>query len=184
MGRPYKKRTTVDKAQSTKPTAKKEALAPIIPKHVDLSQLVPVYNGYQGWLIYKSPRTGEKIQWREFGEEQPVELRELRIAKAATTKEFFENNWFMFDDEHQWVIDYLGVRRFYKNAIALDEFDKVFDKTPSEAKKMIARMSEGQRKSLEFRSRQLIESGDIDSRKMIAALEEAFDTELVMKVES
>lgn len=156
---------------------------PIVPKQVDVNQAIPVYNGYQGWLIYKSPRSGEKIEWSEFGEEQPVELRELRIAKASNAKEFFVNNWFMFDDEYQWVIDYLGVRRYYKNAIPLEAFDEVFEKTPAEAKATIEGMSIGQRKSLEFRARQLIESGDIDSRKMIAALEEAFGTELILRAD-
>ena len=167
--------TTVTEAEPDKAT-------PIIPKEIDLSMLIPVYNGYQGMLIYKSKRTGEKIEWGSFGEEQPMELRELRTAKSSgANKMFFIKNWFMFDDEYQWVIDYLGVRNYYKNSVALDEFDDVFEKSPTEVAAIIASMPKGQAKSLQYRAHQLIESGDIDSRKMIAALEAAFGVELVEK---
>lgn len=189
-----KKRPTTKKATPKKTTTKAatqpetdsvtepDKAAPIIPKEIDLSMLIPVYNGYQGMLIYKSNRTGEKIEWGSFGEEQPMELRELRMAKSsAANKAFFIKNWFMFDDEYQWVIDYLGVRNYYKNSVALDEFDDVFDKSPTEVAAIIASMPKGQVKSLQYRAHQLIESGDIDSRKMISALEAAFGVELVEK---
>ena len=85
----------------------------------------------------------------------------------------------MFDEE--WIVDYLGVRQFYKNAISIDSFDDIFAKSPSELKSIIGEMSKGQKKSVSYRATELIASGDIDSLKTIAALEEALGIELIEK---
>ncbi len=150
----------------------------IVPKKIDLNQYITVRNGFQGRLVYKSSRTGEKFVWDGFGAEQEMELHELRNAKNSN-KKFFVNNWFMFDDD--WVVDYLGVRQFYKNAIKVEEFDALFDKPIEELQQIIAGMSEGQKKSLIYRARELVVSGEIDSRKMITALEESLGIELIEK---
>lgn len=151
---------------------------PIVPKEIDVNQYVTVRNGFHGALLYRSSRTGELFRWDEFGAEQEMELRELKNAKSSA-KSFFTNNWFMFDED--WIIDYLGVGQFYRNAVSIDGFDEVFKKTPTEIKKIVKEMSEGQKKSLTYRAVELISSGDIDSRKTIAALESALSVELIEK---
>lgn len=85
----------------------------------------------------------------------------------------------MFDDEYDWVIDYLGVRQYYKNAVSLENFDKVFSKSPTEITKIINGMSTGQKKSMVYRARQAIVDGEIDSNRAIAALEKALGVELI-----
>ena len=156
----------------------KDATAPIIPKDVDPTTIITVKNGFQGKLIYISPRSHERFMWDEFGDEQEMELRELRNAKSSA-KKFFENNWFMFGDDDAWVIEYLGLGRYYKYAIKLEDFDDIFNKTPEEIKLIVDGMSVGQKKSLSYRTRQLVADGEIDSRKVISALEEALDVELI-----
>lgn len=153
---------------------------PIVPKEVDPNTYVTVLNGFQGRLIYISPKTGEKFVWDSFGDEQEIELRELRNARSSA-KTFYEKNWFMFDKDNQWVIDYLGVGRFYKNAIPVDGFDDIFKLPPDKIKGRISKISEGQKQSVIYRAKQLIGSGDIDSLKVIAALEDALGTELIEK---
>lgn len=145
-------------------------------KDVDMTQYVIVRNGFQGRLIYKSPRTGERFVWEEFGAEQEMELRELRNARNSA-KKFFINNWFMFDED--WIVDFLGVKQYYKNAVSVEDFDKVFSKPSGEIVKIINGMSNGQKRSAAYRARQLIAAGEIDSNKSITALEEALGTELV-----
>ena len=139
---------------------------------------VIVKNGFNGRLVYISPKTGERYIWNEFGDEQEMQLRELRAAKNSS-KKFFENNWFMFDED--WVIDYLGLRNFYKNSIPLDEFDSVFEKSPAALKKIVAGLPDGQKKSLAYRASMLVNEGKIDSMKTISAIEEAFNIQLIEK---
>lgn len=150
----------------------------IVPKEIDQNQYVIVRNGFQGRLVYKSSRTGEKFVWDSFGAEQEMELRELRNAKN-TSKKFFINNWFMFDED--WIVDYLGVRQFYKNAIKIEDFDMLFERSPEELREIIEKMSDGQKKSFAYRARELVVAGEIDSRKMITMLEESLGTELIEK---
>lgn len=160
------------------PVKMKEDKIPMNPKEIDPNQIIMVMNGFQGRLVYESPRTHEVYHWDAFGDEQEIELRELRNAKSSA-KKFFINNWFMFREEDTWVIDYLGLNQYYKNALNLDEFDELFSKPASEIEKIISKLSTGQKKSVAYRARQLVLKGEIDSNKAIAALEKSLGIELV-----
>lgn len=151
---------------------------PMIPKDIDPNQIIIVLNGFQGKLVYESPRTHEVYCWDAFGDEQEFELRELRNAKSSA-KKFFINNWFMFREEDAWVIDYLGLNQYYRNALNLEEFDELFTKSASEIEKVISKLSAGQKRSVAYRARQLVLDGEIDSNKAIAALERSLGIELI-----
>ena len=146
------------------------------PKAFDANQIVTVYNGFQGRLVYKSKKTGERFIWDEFGAEQDMEFSELKSARSSG-KKYFINNWFMFDDPE--VINYLGVTQYYKFALTLDGFDLLFDKSAPEIDGIIKKLSEGQKKSVAYRAKQLIAEGTIDSNKKISTLEECLGVELV-----
>ena len=154
--------------------------AHIVPKEIDPHQYITVKNGFHGELVYRSARTGELFTWNSFGSEQEMELQELRNAKN-TAKDFFINNWFMFGQDDSWVIDYLGLERYYRYAVGVDGFDEIFRKTPAEIKKIVKELSAGQKKSMAYRAADMISSGEIDSRKVIAALEDALGVELIEK---
>lgn len=160
----------------TKVTESAQSDRKIILKDIDPDQYVVVRNGFQGKLIYISRKTGELFEWDNFGDEQEIELRELKNAKNSN-KGFFANNWFMFDED--WIVDYLGVRQFYRNAVRIEDFDSIFDKNPSEIAKTIKDLSEGQKKSVAYRARVLIEEGRIDSIKAITTLEDSLGVELI-----
>ena len=159
----------------TKKAAEK-TVKPIVPKDIDPEQYVTVRNGFQGRLVYVSKHTGERFVWDQFGAEQEMELRELKNAKNTYNK-FFENNWFMFDED--WIVDYLGVQRFYRNAVRIEDFDEIFQKDAKTIYEIISDMSDGQKKSVAYRARVLIADGAIDSNKAITALEESLGVELV-----
>lgn len=156
--------------------ATEKTVKPIVPKDIDPEQYVTVRNGFQGRLVYVSKHTGERFVWDRFGAEQEMELRELKNAKNSY-KKFFENNWFMFDED--WIVDYLGVQRFYRNAVRIEDFDEIFQKDAKTISEIISDMSDGQKKSVAYRARVLIADGAIDSNKAITALEESLGVELV-----
>lgn len=153
-----------------------EAHAAFTPKDIDPNQYVTVRNGFQGRLVYKSKHTGEKYIWDCFGAEQDIELSELKRARSSA-KKFFINNWFMFDE--QWVVDYLGIGQYYKYALKIEDFDKLFDRPVKELESVIGKMTAGQKKSVAYRARQLIAEGAIDSNRTITALEKCLGIELV-----
>lgn len=150
----------------------------LIPKDIDLEQYVTVKNGFHGRLIYISNRTKERFVWEEFGDEQEIQLRELRDAKNSK-KEFFINNYFMF--EETWVIDWLGLSRFYKHSINTDSFDEIFTKSVEELTSILADMTEAQKRSVGYRARHLISTGEIDSMKVVNTLEKVLKLDLVEK---
>ena len=147
---------------------------------VDPNEVITVYNGFQGRLVYVSSRTKEVFRWNEFGDTQGIEMRELINAKSSA-KKFFVNNWFMFDDEFAWVLEYLNVANYYRNALPLDKFDELFTKSPTEIEDTIAKLSEGQKRSVMYRAQRLYADGEIDSNKAIAALERALGINLSEK---
>lgn len=181
------KKKSSSTTKATKPIVKEEKVPvftdtntdkPATTKDIDLRQFVVVRNGFQGKLVYSSPKTGERFVWDEFGSEQEMELIELRAAKNSH-KKFFENNWFMFDED--WVVDFLGVKQYYKHAIRIEDFDNIFALTPDKMRETVKALSKGQKKSVAYRAKVLIDDGTIDSKKAISALEEALGIELIEK---
>lgn len=175
------KNTTKPKTSKPTPQKAKEAKEkPIVPKNVDLHEYIPVKNGFQGTLVYISPRTGEVFVWDSFGDEQELELGELKNAKNSA-KDFFINNWFMFDEDTSWVIDYLGMGAFYKFTRTINDIDKFFELSADEMSEEGKKMSKGLKKSISYRARDMISSGELDSVKVIKTLEEVLETELIVK---
>lgn len=155
-------------ADKSEPKPKAKVLGP--------TDYATVRNGTQGVLIYKNIHTGETFVWERFGDEQEMELRELKNAKSAN-KKFFINNWFLFDDPA--VIDYLGVGQYYKYALNTEEFEELFTKSAEEIAAILPNLSAGQKKSVGYRAYQLVKSGEIDSMKVIKALEDGLGVKLI-----
>lgn len=142
-----------------------------IPEDVTPNDIVMVRNGFNGRLVYVSTKTGEKYVWDSFGDETEMEVKELRTAKNSQ-KSFFENNWFMFDDEYSWIIPYLGVSKLYDNAMTIENLQGVFKKTPTEIKKFCAKLNDAQKKTLVYMVKESYANGEIDSLKTLSALED------------
>lgn len=178
------KKTQVSPVETTEKveTARKveTPAKPIVAKDIDMTQYIPVRNGFHGLLIYVSSRTGEKFEWDHFGDEQEIELRELKNVKNSA-KAFYENNWFMFDDDYKWVIDFLGLGKYYKGAVDVDHFDDLFELPADELKARLDVMSNGQKSTVMYRAMQLIQDSKIDSLKTIHVLEDALGVELIEK---
>lgn len=176
VNRSRSKRTTATESIESKQVQQESEKKPLVPKDIDPSQYVTVRNGFQGRLVYKSKRTGERFVWDSFGAEQDMELSELRNARNSN-KKYFINNWFMFDEP--WIVDYLGMGKYYRFAISIQDFDKLFTKPASEIEKTIANLSDGQKQSVAYRAKQLISEGGIDSNRLIATLEKCLGIELI-----
>lgn len=181
-------KNTTPKSTATKTTAAKEVVAtdvveaPVekkqykVKKNLDPNMIVTVKNGFQGRLIYKSRHTNERFEWETFGDEQDMDLQELKNARNSS-KAFFVNNWFLIDDPE--VLEYLGVSQYYKYALNFKSFDDLFEKDPDDIKDTISHLSAGQKKSVAYRAKELIADGVIDSIRVINALEESLSIELI-----
>lgn len=116
---------------------------PLVPKDIDPHTIITVRYGFQGRLVYRSKKTGERFVWDSFGAEQDMEIGELRNARNSN-KKYFINNWFMFDEP--WIVDYIGMSQYYKFAIAISDFDKLFEKPIAEIERAVSKLSDGSEK--------------------------------------
>lgn len=170
---PAKKRT-----RKTQTATKESTPVSYTAKDVDMNQYITVRNGYPGQLVYTSKRTGERFFWEHYGDEQDMTLMELRNARN-TSKKFFDHNWFVFDEEYDWVIDFLGVRAFYNNIINLEGIDALFKKTPKQIEKELAALTNGQKRTVGYRAMEMIRDKEIDSLAVIDVLEKGLGVALI-----
>lgn len=147
-----------------------------VKKDLNPTMIVTVKNGFNGTLVYRSKRTGELFVWDSFGSEQEMELQDLKAAKNSY-KAFFINNWFLFDDPE--IVEWLGMEQYYKHALNTESFNELFVSDPDEIEETISKLSDGQKKSVAFRAKQLIRDGKIDSIKVINALERSLSIDLI-----
>ena len=180
------KKTTEKNTVAKKETPKMEAVEKTeaiekkvtykVRQELDPHMLVTVRNGFHGRLIYIDRKTREEYIWEEFGDEQDIELIDLKYAKSSA-KKFFTENWFIIEDPV--VVEHLGLEQYYKGALDVEGFEDLFVKDPKEIEKIVAGLSNGQKRTVMYRARQAITEGTIDSLRVISALEKALGIELV-----
>ena len=172
------KKNTVKKTQTKKPEEKvtEEVFKYKVKEELDPHMLVQVRNGYHGRLVFIDKKTGEEFNWDEFGDSQDMELTTLKYAKSAA-KRFFTDNWFIIDDPT--VIKYLGLESYYKNALDIESFESLFEKTPEEIEEIIPNLSNGQKKNVIYKAREAIVNDEIRDLYVIRALEKTLGVELI-----
>lgn len=180
-----KSTSTTKKPAARKPSAprktavaKEEEKKPIVVKKRTFrpDEYVTVRNGFDGKLVYKSSKTGEKYVFDHFGDEHDIEIQELKKARNDA-KKFFENNWFLIDDPD--VVEYLGVGEYYKNAFSYGEFEQLAEMSAEEIAERMEKISEGQKVTIAHQARKMIAEGKIDSMKAITALEKGLGVQLI-----
>jgi hypothetical protein len=153
----------IKEAEPKKPVSKR-----VVKKELPLNTLVKIKNGYSGTLVIGLPKSGYDVILNNFGDEDAIELGELRQIRNSHP-DFFEKNWILLDDHD--VIEFLNVQKFYKNTLNPDEFEELFEKEPDEVTSTLLTMSDGQKTAFARRARQKIEDGTLDSRNTIKAIE-------------
>lgn len=162
-------KSTVDKPLKTVKKSK--------PK-LNLTDSILVKNGFYGRLIVHLPKAGYDIIFDNFKDEDYIELAELKTLRNSSPK-LFKSGWLIIDDPD--VIEFLTLEGLYKNTLSLDEMCNIFMLSSEELVEKILNMSDGQKKSVTYKALELIETGEIDSRKIIESLEQALNTQLVEK---
>ena len=164
--------------RTTKTTAAK-ATAPIVTEpvvEITNETMVECRNGTAGNLIYKSTlNPGHTVEWEAFGDVQEMEYREL-VSMRGNQRRFFEENWILIDDPA--IIKKLGVERYYKNSLTTDNFNDVFTMPADEIKKIVPTLPGGTKDAIASEAKKKIETGELDSRSAIKALEDTLSVEL------
>lgn len=182
-------RTTTAKKSTTapKPAPEKVVQAPavepqshvVVKPRVELSDVVYVQSCFHGNLIYISKRTGLRIEWQRFGEEQPLDVDELMYMRNTYPK-FFREQWVrLVGDNADDVFAFLHLERYCKNNLKIDNFDDVFEMEPEVLVSVVKEFAPSLRQSLARRAMELIDSGELVNLNTVKAVEKATGVNLL-----
>jgi len=147
--------------------------------------LISCRSGVRGELRYISKRlNGMQYVWNDFGDENTIEFEEL-MSMRNTDLRFFTDNWVIIEDSDEFtaeeIYESLKVSQYYRAVLSIDNFDSIFNERPEKIIETISKMSTGLKDTIAIRAKQLYNSGTLDSRKCIEALEQALGIELIKK---
>lgn len=144
-------------------------------KKRDLNEMIPVKNITNSSLVYVSKNNpGFRVDWMEFGEEVHIEYKEL-INMRGSQRRFFEEPWIVCDWE---VLEDLGVDKYYKDLIDLDDIDKVFDYSDEKMSEVLRKLPKGARTLVADRAFELVRSKELDSMNKIRKIEQILKIDL------
>ena len=136
---------------------------------LDLHDEVLVKNGYCGELNVLLPKSKYVITFSEFGDDDYIELAELKALRNSKPI-FFERNWLIIEDDN--VIDFLNVGKYYADYLTVEDIDELFELSVDEMIAKIQKLNQVTRDNIARRAVDMIKDGNIDSVKKIEALEE------------
>lgn len=159
---------------ATKAAVKEAPVSPAV--EITNDTMVECRSGVAGNLIYKSlMNPGYTVEWEDLGDVQEMEYREL-VSMRGNQRRFFEENWILIDDPA--VLKKLGVERYYKNSLTTDDFEEVFNMPAEKIKEVVPTLPGGTKDAIASEAKKKIESGELDSRSAIKALEDSLSVEL------
>ena len=171
-------RRATTKAAAPKATTAKTPIEQSVVSAAEITNetMVECRSGVSGNLIYKSSlNPGYVVEWSGLGEIQEMEYREL-VSMRGNQRRFFEENWILIDDPA--VIKKLGFGRYYQNSLSTDDFEDVFNMSADEIKEIVPTLPGGTKDAIASEAKKKIDSGELDSRSAIKALEDSLDVEL------
>lgn len=140
-------------------------------KDLDLKELVEVQSVCYGQLHYIS-REGYTVDWREFGDVQLMPVGEL-LKMRNQQPDFFSMPWVKPIGESAGdVIEYLQIGKYYVAIDGINNFDEIFSYDVEDFRSIVSKLSPALKEAVARRAYSLIQTGQLDSRKMIAAVEE------------
>lgn len=151
-------------------------VSPTATQEITNDTMVACRCGAAGNLIYKSSlNKGYVVEWNGHGDVQELEYREL-VAMRGNQRRFFEENWILIDDPA--VIKKLGVERYYKNSLTIDDFDEVFKMPANEITEVVPSLPGGTKDAITVKAQEMIQTGELDSRSTVKALSDALGVDL------
>lgn len=169
-------KTTEEVAEAKQVTKTKTTSTKAAVKTYNPNEYTTVKSGFHGRLFYKDKTTGETYEWSEFGDEVDMTVGELKRARSAQPR-FFTDNWWILNDAD--LLEFLRAERYYENAFDEQKMEELFSMTAVEIKAATESLSDGQRQSVIFEARSRIASGQLNDLRVVKALEESLQAELM-----
>lgn len=131
-----------------------------------------VMNGLTGGLRYHSERTNSTWEFENFGQTDVIPFAELKVIKNRYPRYYKEAWLIVLDPEAQKE---LGLVDMYTHIITPENEDEVFAMNAEEMEKFIDVLPEGQKLSFVNMAQERVETGRLDSNKIIKMIEDKFN---------
>lgn len=187
-GRPktIKTETTTEKTDEVK-IVKEKKVEKINIRTLPLHTVINVRSNVFGELIYKSIKNGFKVSWNDNITPLGFTLDELLIMRNTQPK-FFERTWIVIDGfidteisetlSAEDIYEYLQATKFYKSFLCPENIDELFTMKPDDIVKRLRGTSTINKDAVIIRANEMIESGELDSIRVITTLEKELGCEL------
>jgi len=165
------KKATAKTNTGAKTTQRKKRVKP------DLNELVACRSVVDGGLTYKSKKSGTRVRWDNFGDEEYLEVGEL-VTMRSSDKKFLYEPWIIVEDDQGDVIEFLGLKKMYEDMIGIDEIENLFKKSPKKISELLKKTPSGIKETVASKARKAIENGDLYDLRVIGVLEKELGVQL------
>lgn len=156
----------------------KEAPKKTKVKKLDDKTNITVISNFPGLLFYRSPRYNDEFIWSEFGDENEMSLQELKSMKASH-RAFYEQKWITFTEEDSDdVIKYLKVEKYFKDGVAQNDLEDIFEKDVNEIADIIETATPNEKSLILTKAREQFESGDLVNTHIIKLIEDKLQVDI------
>ncbi|OMD71209.1 hypothetical protein [Paenibacillus odorifer] len=142
---------------------------------LDESLLVPVVSRVKGGLTYKSSRTHQIYRFDDFGDEQVMELSELRTM-LSSQRAFLQRGWLeILDDE---IVQYLNIEKFQTKVVTDEDIEILFMSSPEEVKDVLGEANTNTKRAVFGFARDKYINGTLINVHLIKAIEDSLGEKL------
>lgn len=167
------KRTTTNNVSNT--TVKEQVDA---VKTFDPSEGILCRSLTKGGLYIEGVKTGILYEFDDYGDETEIEYRDLIAMVRARSPRIFKSNFIILDKD--FISENSQVKRFYENNYNLIELENILDLPTDEMIAEIDNLPDGAKESIKNIAASKISDGVLDSVKKIKALDDYYNTKLML----
>lgn len=161
-----------------KSTNEKSVATQKVRQEIDKNRIISLKNCTQGNLIYISKQSGMQTQWSESGEIQYMPFSEI-ITMNGSQPVFLKYPWIIISEEEDTdVVEFLGLTKLYETILPPEEVHALFTSQPNEIEAKLSKVPVGNKRIIAEKAREAMESGMLDSNRVIRALESALNIDL------
>jgi hypothetical protein len=145
-------------------------------QEVTLNNRIQVANFTNGTLFYRSKKSGRVWDLVGFGATDYMEMDELIAMRSSNPKILTNPSLLILDEE---AVNHLGLTEVYKNIRMPEEIDDLFKMKYDDFVDALRKAPAGMKHLIINRAKGMIESGELDSRRVIKAIETECKVHLV-----
>lgn len=146
-----------------------------VKQKLDDNLLVTIKSNVKGKLIYKSKRSGQEWRFTDIGDEDTIELSELRTM-LSSNRAFLEKGWIIVMDEE--IVEYLNLKRLQKNVLDADDVEFILKLDPPQILESIKEASTNTKSLLFSFAQEKFVNGELNDYRVIKAIEDGLGQKL------